>query len=211
MWTLNVLLVQTGSLLTDPWTTARVAARRFAARTTYVGVRSWTDGVDAVMRQHRESHSGELYFRKSADWQTEFEHRYVLLNDGAPGDKFVDVSSSLKGVVFGDQFPPDAIATVKATLGEEIQYARVVLPGRLREPRPDMTEWHSSDRRSTRSPRSGRCLVGTSDSDPHTCREDGWRVALHCGRHEHPLFDTPFDGSVGIREAARARCDPAGW
>jgi hypothetical protein len=87
------------------------------------------DGVDAVMRQHRESHSGELYFRKSADWQTEFEHRYVLLNDGAPGDKFVDVSSSLKGVVFGDQFPPDAIATVKATLGEEIQYARVYYQG----------------------------------------------------------------------------------
>lgn len=82
-------------------------------------------GIDAAMRQHRESHWRELYFRKSADWRTEFEYRYVLLNDGAPGDKFVDVSSSLKGVIFGDLSSPDAIATVKATLGEGVQYARV--------------------------------------------------------------------------------------
>lgn len=66
-----------------------------------------------------------MYFRKSADWQTEFEYRYVLLDDGAQGDKFVDVSSTLTGVIFGDLFPPDAIALVKASLREEVRYARV--------------------------------------------------------------------------------------
>jgi len=75
-------------------------------------------GEETVFRDHQLSHHGTLYFRKSRDWASEFEYRWVVL-DTQDTDIFVDISDCLAGVVFGDAFAPHAIPMVANVLAEK--------------------------------------------------------------------------------------------
>ena len=72
-------------------------------------------GETSVFAQHQRDHREALYFSKSSDWASESEYRWVLL-DGSADDVYVDLSTSLRGVVFGDDFPASAADMVAAVL-----------------------------------------------------------------------------------------------
>ncbi len=69
-------------------------------------------GEAEALRRHQQEHQGALYFYKSTDWKTEFEFRWVLLADDSSREYHIDVSRSLKGVIFGDAFPEEAVDLV---------------------------------------------------------------------------------------------------
>lgn len=57
-------------------------------------------GVDAVVRELLDRHVAELFFKKLADWETEFEYRFVV-RIGSPDAVEVSVAGPLRGVVLG--------------------------------------------------------------------------------------------------------------
>lgn len=82
-------------------------------------------GELAVFADHQRRHHGALYFRKSKDWASEFEYRWVLL-DSSADDVFVDVSAALSGVVFGEAFPIGAMGMVAQILaGQPVTLGRI--------------------------------------------------------------------------------------
>jgi hypothetical protein len=84
-------------------------------------------GIEQALRDHQRLHATALFFCKSRDWESEFEFRWVLLGDSEAGEPYIDVSRSLKGVLFGDAFLPHAIPMVASVVeGREIVLARIV-------------------------------------------------------------------------------------
>lgn len=82
-------------------------------------------GEEAVFSEHQLTYMGDLYFWKSKDWSVEFEYRWLVL-DGGDDDLYVDISTALAGVVFGDRFPVDQMAGVEdALVGHDITLARI--------------------------------------------------------------------------------------
>ena len=83
-------------------------------------------GEDEALRRHQKDHQGALYFYKSTDWKAEFEFRWVLLADDSSKEYYIDVSRSLKGVIFGDAFPEEAVNLVWSLLHPSgVQLARL--------------------------------------------------------------------------------------
>lgn len=57
---------------------------------------------DQMVRQHLDKHAAQFFFCKSLDWKPECEYRWVLLADSSAVDHYVDISGSLRCVIFGD-------------------------------------------------------------------------------------------------------------
>lgn len=81
-------------------------------------------GETSVFAQHQRDHRDALYFSKSSDWASESEYRWVLL-DGSVDDVYVDISTCLRGVVFGEDFPASAADMVAAMLGHDVTLGRI--------------------------------------------------------------------------------------
>jgi hypothetical protein len=56
------------------------------------------------LRSHFLRNYEELFLRKSRDWETEFEYRWLVHNT-APGPEYVPISASLRSVIVGVDFP----------------------------------------------------------------------------------------------------------
>jgi hypothetical protein len=61
-------------------------------------------GVEAFILGHVDRFENELFFRKQADWAYEREYRIVVVSKN-PGDLFIDIKSSLRGIVLGHRCP----------------------------------------------------------------------------------------------------------
>lgn len=84
-------------------------------------------GFEQTLRDHQRIHAAALFFCKSRDWEREFEFRWVLLGDSEKAEPYIDVTRSLKAVLFGDAFPLHAIPMVATVLsGKELVLARIV-------------------------------------------------------------------------------------
>lgn len=99
-------------------------------------------GETAVFNQHQREHRRTLYFSKASDWAPEFEYRWVLF-DQSNTDVYIDIRTSLRGVVLGEDFPSHAADMVARTLQPSVDHLSrimyrnghpIVLPHHLSRP-----------------------------------------------------------------------------
>ncbi|WP_254627520.1 DUF2971 domain-containing protein [Myxococcus sp. CA040A] len=72
-------------------------------------------GLDAVSINYAETHHGQIFFRKHADWANESEYRLVLLDQSVLPIDF-SIREALTGVFLGDAFPSSRLPALLATL-----------------------------------------------------------------------------------------------
>jgi DUF2971 family protein len=72
-------------------------------------------GLDAVAINYAESHHGQIFFRKHADWSNESEYRLVLIDQSVPPVEF-SIREALTGVFLGDAFPSRRLPALLAVL-----------------------------------------------------------------------------------------------
>jgi len=72
-------------------------------------------GLDAVAINYAETHHGQIFFRKHADWSNESEYRLVLIDQSVLPIEF-PIREALTGVFLGDAFPSSRLPALLATL-----------------------------------------------------------------------------------------------
>ena len=71
---------------------------------TLDGNRLVNEGLENYSKNHILENSEELFFRKHADYRDETEYR-VLVFDPENNLEYIDISSSIKGIIVGDRTP----------------------------------------------------------------------------------------------------------
>jgi hypothetical protein len=66
---------------------------------------------DELVTRHVALHHDALFFRKSLDWETEWEYRWILVND-VPAPAYFEFGDALCGIVVGASFPESADASL---------------------------------------------------------------------------------------------------
>jgi hypothetical protein len=73
-------------------------------------------GMDAVVERHVQENIEPLFFTKNRDWEA--EHEFRLLSRGAESDElFIDVTSSIVGLVAGPETGEQQTAALREGLG----------------------------------------------------------------------------------------------
>jgi len=67
--------------------------------------RLWELGEDEALRRHQKITRGPFISTKSTDWKAEFRVPVGPARRTTAPRSYIDVSRSLKGVIFGDAFP----------------------------------------------------------------------------------------------------------
>ena len=62
------------------------------------------EDAEAAVARHIEAHYQALFFTKLADWQSEWEYRFIVLGKGS--DYLLCSTKSLRAVMLGERFPP---------------------------------------------------------------------------------------------------------
>lgn len=94
-------------------------------------------GAPAVVEAHIDRFFMDLFLTKSKDWQMEREFRW-LLHGGDDGDFFVDISSSLVGILLGSGFPSERKFVVgKYALENKIHVATLLWKNGLPQPKAE--------------------------------------------------------------------------
>lgn len=84
--------------------------------------------VEKTVARIVQTHGQDLFFRKNRDWESEKEYRYLAVS-GTPRE-FVPVSTSLVGIVLGQDFPETELSVLGDRLRrnglERVKCARLV-------------------------------------------------------------------------------------
>ena len=72
--------------------------------TTFNGNRFVTDGAEKYLIEHVIENSEEFFYRKDIDYRDEAEYRTVVFDPDSKLE-YLDISSSIKGVIAGDGTP----------------------------------------------------------------------------------------------------------
>lgn len=65
-------------------------------------------GFENYVKEHLQQYHRQLFFEKMVDWEHESEFRWVIFSQSAE-DIFVEIVSSIKGIIFGDRCPATSI------------------------------------------------------------------------------------------------------
>jgi hypothetical protein len=76
-----------------------------------------TLGFDLYAHEHLRRFGQRLFFEKLSDWRDEAEFRWVVFSKSAD-DVFVNITSSLKGIMFGDRCPKASVKSIVATTAD---------------------------------------------------------------------------------------------
>jgi len=85
--------------------------------TTFDGNRLNKDGAEDYSIKHIMENSEELFYRKHIDYRDEAEYRTVVFGPHRTLD-YLDISSSIKGVIAGDRTPEAYFPLIKQLCGE---------------------------------------------------------------------------------------------
>lgn len=109
-----------------------VETRAFNLRTTTLR----DLGEDGAARNQVERFTRELFFTKSHDWAAESEYRCLLL-DHSQDDAYLDIRSSLRGVIFGSEFAAHTVPMVRRELNDDsVILARIAYQNGHAQPLP---------------------------------------------------------------------------
>lgn len=68
-------------------------------------------GFEKYVEAHFQKFVRSLFFEKMVDWRDENEFRWIIA-DNDPHDKYVEISSSLVGVIYGDETASECIRQI---------------------------------------------------------------------------------------------------
>ncbi|WP_196805962.1 DUF2971 domain-containing protein [Terracoccus sp. 273MFTsu3.1] len=72
-------------------------------------------GIERAALDHAAARANSLFFRKYRDWSPENEYRLLLL-DTEHDDAYIEIEAALTHIVFGANFPHDAIRMIDRAL-----------------------------------------------------------------------------------------------
>lgn len=73
-----------------------------------------TEGSKNSIKRIMERHRQELFFMKNRDWESETEYRFLAVSDSP--EEYIPISSSLVGIVLGQDFPSTELSVLEDRL-----------------------------------------------------------------------------------------------
>jgi hypothetical protein len=72
-----------------------------------------TDGLENVLRRHREKHHRVFFFRKDIDWEHEREYRWIVRGD-TNDPVFIPIEDALRAILLGIDSSPGRLTEIHA-------------------------------------------------------------------------------------------------
>jgi len=69
------------------------------------------DGLETVLRRHRDKYHDVFFFRKNKDWEHEAEYRWIIHGD-SNNPEFIPIEKALRAILIGIDFPIERLSEI---------------------------------------------------------------------------------------------------